>query len=62
MPIYLVECINCGLRKEVLVSCSLKDKIECDTCGTIMQVIPSAADFIINGSKSHKGTERKNYE
>jgi predicted nucleic acid-binding Zn ribbon protein len=57
-----MECINCGARDEVLVPHSDKGNVVCNRCNTKMVEIPTSPDFIINGCKSHKGMERKNFE
>ena len=62
MPIYTIECPECGLVEDASCHHSEVNNFTCAKCNSPMVHKPTAPNFIINGYKSHKGTERKNYE
>lgn len=62
MPIYTIECLNCGLVEDVCCHYSEVNNFTCAKCKFPMVHKPTAPNFIINGFKSHKGVGRGNFE
>lgn len=64
MPIYRIECNNCGLVKEVICKFDELDDLLCEKCGSKIKQIPASVAFKIEGynaSNGYSGPEEFNY-